>query len=390
MIHLKDLDNYKEYIIKQRRHIHQYPETGFQEFKTVAHIKKELQSFGLDIIEEVARTGIIGILQNGSGKTVALRADIDALNMQEEFESDYKSKHDGIMHSCGHDTHTAMLLGAAKYLSEHKDLIQGTVKFIFQPAEEGPMPGGGALIVEEGHLKDVDAIFGLHITTRDESGQIVVKKGSAMAAPDEFKVTITGTGTHASAPQTGHDPIVAASQIISSLQTIVSRNIAATDSAVISVGTIHGGTAFNIIPETVTFTGTIRTLTQEVRHFVFQRFESLVQDLAKAYQVKADVELIPAYPPLINDKEMSDFVLDIAKQITDENNVIEAELPSMGGEDFSYYLQEIPGSYFWLGAKQPGETNAAYNHNPQFNPDENAFVLGTCMHINIVSEFLKK
>ena len=211
LITLKDIINYESYIIERRRDFHMHPETGFQEFRTSKIIEAELRSMGFNLITGVGITGMVGTLQGSkNGKTVLLRADIDALNMQEENESTYKSVNDGVMHSCGHDTHTAMLLGACKYFSDNKDSLEGTLKVVFQSAEEGPMPGGGSFVVKEGHLDDVDGVFGLHITTRDVAGTISVKKGPAMAAPDEFQIEIIGTGTHASAPHTGNDPVVTA------------------------------------------------------------------------------------------------------------------------------------------------------------------------------------
>jgi len=390
MIKLQDLKQYESYIIKMRREFHQYPERGFQEFRTSSIIKKELESFGFTIIEGIGVTGLIGILTgNEKGKTIALRADIDALTMQEEIESEYKSQIDGMMHSCGHDTHTAMLLGAAKYFSEHRDEVNGTIKFIFQSAEEGPMPGGGSFVVNEGHIDDCDGVFGLHIVTRYKSGQIAIKKGPAMAAPDEFNIKIQGVGTHASAPNTGVDPVLVAAQVIQSLQTITSRNIAPTDSAVVSVCTINGGTAFNIIPEFVEMTGTIRTLKPAVRAYVFKRVEEIVHGICELNGAKGFVEIIPAYPPLINNPEMSEFVLEIARKLLPSEQVVELTDPSMGGEDFSYYLERKPGAYFWLGGWKPEDSVMAYNHNPKFDPDENAFLIGTMMHINIVKEFLK-
>jgi len=390
MIQLKDIKKYEAYIIEKRRDIHAHPETGFQEFRTSELIKQELNSFGFEVIDGVGITGVIGILKgNKQGKTIALRADIDALNMQEELETEYKSQNDGVMHSCGHDTHTAMLLGAAKYFSEHKDEVNGTIKFIFQSAEEGPMPGGGRYVIDGGHLKDVDGVFGLHIVTKYPVGQVAIKKGPAMAAPDEFRIKVIGVGTHASAPQTGVDPIVIAAEIITSLQTITSRSISPVESAVVSVCTINGGSAFNIIPESVEFTGTVRSLTPQIREHVFSRIKKITEGICTMYGAKGIVEIIPAYPPLINDPEMSEFVLGIARKLLPEDQVVELTTPSMGGEDFSYYLQEKPGAYFWLGGKKPTEKQLAYNHNPLFDPDEDAFIVGTCMHINIVKEFLK-
>ncbi len=389
MIKLEDLKQYEAYIINMRRDIHKHPEPGFTETRTSSLIEQELRHFGFEVTTGIGVTGLIGVLKGSNqGKTICLRADIDALRMQEENESPYKSINEGVMHSCGHDTHTAMLLGACKYFSEHKDALKGTLKVVFQSAEEGPVPGGGISVVEGGHIDDCDGVFGLHITTRDRLGTIVIKKGPAMAAPDEFIINVIGIGTHASAPHTGNDAIIIASQLVTAFQTIISRNISPTDSAVITVSTIHGGTAFNIIPEAVKLTGTIRTINPETRQYIFKRMEEICSSYATMHHATVDLEIIPAYPPLINDYEMSDFIIDLGKQLLGEDNVVETLEPSMGGEDFAYYLQRKPGAFFWLGACKEGD--CFYNHNPKFNPDESAFLVGTAMHINTVIEFLKK
>ena len=390
MIKLKDIKQYEDYIINHRRDFHMHPETGFQEFRTSKIIEQELTKMGFSLTTGVGVTGVVGVLEgNKNGKTVLLRADIDALNMQEENEISYKSQNDGIMHSCGHDTHTAMLLGACKYFSDHVKEINGRLKVVFQSAEEGPMPGGGSFVVKEGHLDDVDAVFGLHILTSQEAGRIAIKKGPAMAAPDEFKIQVTGIGTHASAPHTGKDPVLASAEIISAIQKIVSRQISPLDSAVISVCTIHGGTAFNIIPDTVELTGTIRTLNSDVRQHIFKLLEDVVTYTAKANGCNANLEIIKAYPPLINHEEESDFVYGIAQKLIGKSNVEMLENPSMGGEDFSYYLEKKPGAYFWLGGRPKDEKTVYYNHNPKFFIDEAVLLIGTAMHINIVKEFLK-
>lgn len=389
MIKIDDIKKYEQYIIEKRRDFHKHPEPGFKEFRTSKIIEEELRSFGFDVITGIGVTGLIGILKGKPGKTIALRADIDALCMQEVNDVPYKSVNDGVMHACGHDTHTSMLLGAAKYFAEHKDEVKGTIKFIFQSAEEGPMPGGGSFVVNEGHIDDCDGVFGLHITTRDLAGTISLKKGPAMAAPDEFRIKVIGTGTHASAPHTGKDPVLTASQIILALQNIISRNISPLTPAVISACTIHGGTAFNIIPDHVEIGGTIRTLNNDVRLFIFDRMNQVVTNIAKANNCEAKLEIIEAYPPLINDPDMTEFVYGIAKKLIGEENTTELFEPSMGGEDFSYYLQKKPGSYFWLGGR-PKDAKVTYNnHNPKFDVDESVFLIGTAMHINIVKEFLK-
>ena len=388
MVKLEDVKKYEEYVIKMRREFHMYPETGFNETRTSARVLEELTGMGYECTTGIGVTGIMAVLiGNKDGKTIGLRADMDALAMQEENTFEYKSKNDGVMHSCGHDTHTAMLLGAAKYFSDNKDQVNGTLKLIFQAAEEGPLPGGGISVVNGGYIDDCDAVFGLHITTRDRTGTIVIKKGPAMAAPDEFKVKVTGTGTHASAPHTGIDPVLIAAEVITKFQSIVSRNTSATDSAVISVCTVHGGTAFNIIPESVDMSGTIRTLNNETRKHIFDRMHSICKHIGEMNNALVELEINKAYPPVINDPEMSEFVMEIGREVLGKENVIEAIEPSMGGEDFAYYLEKKPGSFFWLGGGKENDT--AYNHNPLFNPEEESFMNGVAMHINIVKEYLK-
>ena len=386
MINLEDIKKYEEYIIKMRREFHMYPEVAFHEFRTSKRIKEELEKMNYEIIHPVGTTGILAILnKDKAGKTVALRADFDALSMQEENTYEYKSQIDGMMHSCGHDTHTAMLLGAAKYFSDHKEAFNGTIKLIFQHAEEYA-PGGAIDFVKAGLIDDCDAVFGLHITTRDKTKTVNIKKGPAMAAPDEFKVMVQGFGTHASAPHTGIDPILVSSQVVQAFQNIISRFVSPLESAVITVSTIHGGTAFNIIPEFVEMTGTIRTLNPDVRKLVFTKMHDTCDSIAKMNNANITLQIDEAYPPVINDPIMSDFVLDVARKILPEDQVIELKDPSMGGEDFSHFLEKKPGALFWLGA---GKTDdAPYNHNPKFDPDEDAFLTGTLMHINIVKEFL--
>jgi amidohydrolase len=388
LIKPKDLLDYYEYMVSWRRELHENPEPGFEEFETSKKIEQELTKLGYNLTTGVGVTGIVATMTGAKkGKTILLRADIDALKMQEENDIPYKSKKDGLMHACGHDTHTAMLLGAAKYFSEHQD-FNGTVKLVFQSAEEGPMPGGGSYVVKEGHLDDVDAVFALHITTSEEYGTFVYKPGPALAAPDEFEIIVKGVGTHASAPQSGVDPIVASSAIIQGIQTIISRQISPLNPAVITVSTIHGGSAFNIIPDQVTMTGTIRTLDEELRQDIFKKLRKISQEIASAYSCEASLHIIEAYPPLINDTKMGSFAYNIAKELVGEEKAIIAKEPSMGGEDFAYYLQKKPGAFLWLGGRPLDEKNIYYNHNPKFNVDEKSFLIGLAFHINIVKEFL--
>lgn len=390
MVKIKDIKKYEDYIIEKRRDFHQHPETGFLEFRTSKIVTDELIKFGFSIEEGIGVTGLVGTLVgNKSGKTIGLRADMDALNMQELNDVPYKSINDGVMHSCGHDTHTAMLLGAANYFSDHIEELNGTLKVIFQSAEEGPMPGGGSFVVDGGYIDSCDAVFGTHIKTSQYVGTIGIKSGPAMAAPDEFMVKVIGVGTHASAPDTGVDPILISSQIIQAFQNIISRNISPVDPAVISVCTFNSGTAFNILPESAEFTGTIRTLNPETRLFIFERMEAIVKHICEMNNASYEVEFIKAYPPLINDPKMSEFAKNVAIDLIGTENVEVLTVPSMGGEDFAYYLEKKPGAYLWLGGR-PLDSKVLYNnHNPKFDIDESALLIGTGLHINLVREFLK-
>ena len=391
MIKLEDIKEYEEYIIEKRRDFHMHPETGFEEFRTSQIVAEELREFGFKLITGVGVTGIIGTLTGAKkGKTILLRADMDALNMQEENDVEYKSVYDGKMHSCGHDTHTAMLLGTCKFFSENRDLLEGTLKVVFQSAEEGPTPGGGISVVQEGHLDDVDGVFGLHITTKYPTGTYKIKPGPAMAAPDEFRVRINGFGTHASAPETGSDVILTAAEFITKIQSITSRNTKAVDSVVISVCTINGGTNFNILPDHVDLKGTIRTLNKETRKFVFKRLEEIVQGVTQMNNCTGKLDIIEAYPPLINDVNETMFVVGLAKELIGAKNVEVLTEPSMGGEDFSYYLEKKPGAYGWLGARPKNQKEIYYNHNPKFDIDESSLLIGMGMHVNTAIEFLKK
>lgn len=390
MIKIADLNDYKEYITLMRRDIHMHPELGFKEFRTSKLVKDELLKFGFTIEEGIGVTGLVGTLVgNNEGKTIGLRADIDALSMQELNDVPYKSINDGVMHSCGHDTHTAMLLGAAKYFGDHKDELNGTLKVVFQAAEEGPMPGGGSFVVQGGYIDKCDAVFGMHITTNQYSGTIGIKPGAAMAAPDKFTVKVIGTGTHACAPHTGVDPIVVSTQIIQAFQNIISRYIDPVDPVVISVCKFNAGTAFNIIPESADFAGTIRTLNPDTRISVFKQMEKIIKGITEMNGATYEVDFIKGYSPLVNDIKMSEFAKNIAVDLIGEENVEIQTEPSMGGEDFAYYLERRPGAFLWLGGRPRDSKNLYNNHNPKFDIDEDSLMVGTAMHINLVEEFLK-
>lgn len=393
-------------VIEWRRHIHQNPELSNREFNTAKYIVKHLKSLGIEVQEEVAYTGVVGILRGKKpGKVVALRADMDALPVTERNDlpfkstvrSTYNGKETGVMHACGHDSHVAILMGVAEVLSQMTDEIHGTVKFIFQPAEEGAPKGeeGGAeLMVKEGALKnpDVDAIFGLHISSGLEVGKISYRFGGIMAAAQSFEINVKGKQAHGSRPWTSVDPIVVSAQIITGLQTIVSRESELTkEGAVITVGMINAGIRSNIIPESAKMVGTIRTLDYDMQKFINKRMEEMVPAIAKAYRAEATIEIEKGYPITYNHVILTKQMLPSLKRMAKEGNVY-AISAITGAEDFSFFQQEVPGLYFFLGGKSP-ETkpeDVGGHHTPDFILDESGFVLGVKAMTALTLDYLSK
>ncbi|MGE7870342.1 M20 peptidase aminoacylase family protein [Bacillus paramycoides] len=352
-----------EKLISIRRHLHEYPELSYEEFETTKTIKNWLEEANITIIDSNLETGIIAeISGNKSGPVVALRADIDALPIQEETDLPYTSKIHGKMHACGHDFHTAAMLGAAYLLKEKEASLNGTVRFIFQAAEES---GNGACkVVEAGHLKNVQAIFGMHNKPDLPVGTIGIKDGPLMAGVDRFEIEIHGVGTHAAVPDAGVDPIVASSQIVMALQTIVSRNISSSHNAVVSVTNIHSGNTWNVIPEKATLEGTVRTFQTETREKIPALMERIIKGVSDALGVKTEFRFYPGPPAVQNDKVLTDFSIQTAEKMN--LNVISPN-PSMAGEDFSFYQQEAPGSFIFMGTSGTHEW-----HHPAFTVDEKA------------------
>ncbi|MED1105234.1 M20 peptidase aminoacylase family protein [Bacillus paramycoides] len=352
-----------EKLISIRRHLHEYPELSYEEFETTKTIKNWLEEANITIIDSNLETGIIAeISGNKNGPVVALRADIDALPIQEETDLPYTSKIHGKMHACGHDFHTAVMLGAAYLLKEKESSLNGTVRFIFQAAEES---GNGACkVVEAGHLKNVQAIFGMHNKPDLPVGTIGIKEGPLMAGVDRFEIEIHGVGTHAAVPDAGVDPIVASSQIVMALQTIVSRNISSSHNVVVSVTNIHSGNTWNVIPEKATLEGTVRTFQAETREKIPALMERIIKGVSDALGVKTEFRFYPGPPAVQNDKVLTALSIQIADQMN--LNVISPN-PSMAGEDFSFYQQETPGSFVFMG------TNGTHEwHHPAFTVDEKA------------------
>ena len=402
----KLINNIEPKVIEWRRDFHQHPELSNREFKTAEKIAKHLKSLGLEVQTNIAHTGVVGILKGGKpGAVVALRADIDALPVTErtpvpfasKVTSSYNGIETGVMHACGHDSHIAILMGTAEVLSKIKDEIKGTVKFIFQPAEEGAPKGerGGAeLMVEEGVLKnpDVDAIFGLHISAITNVGTITYKPGGIMAAAQSFTIKVKGKQAHGSRPWEGIDPIVVSAQIINGLQTIISRDTELTkEAAVITVGLIRGGVRSNIIPEEVEMIGTIRTLDYDMQKKLNKEIKRRVPAIAEAFGAKATIEIDKGYPITYNDVNLVNTMLPSLQKVAGKDNVKLINAVT-GAEDFSFYQKEIPGFYFFLGGKPIDVSleNTASHHTPDFFLDESGFKLGVEAFVNLTLDYLNQ
>lgn len=389
-------------VIDWRRDFHQNPELSNREFNTAEKIASHLKSLGIEVQTGVAKTGVVGILKgNRNGKVIALRADIDALPVTERNDLPFKStvtsefleQEVGVMHACGHDTHIAILMGVAEILSKNRDKIKGTVKFIFQPAEEGPPPGeeGGALLmVKEGVLNnpDVDAIFGLHIKSDTPVGVIKYKSEGLMAAVQRFVIKVEGKQTHGSQPWKGIDPILISAKIIDGLQTIISREVDLTnEAAVISVGKITSGVRFNIIPEGAEMIGTIRTLDYDMQKQITERMKEMVPDIAKTYGGTATIEIKSNTDITFNNPELVTQMLPTLNRVAGKENV-QIQKAVTGGEDFSYFQNEVPGFFFFLGGMTPGITASFPHHTPDFNIDENGMILGVKALTEMSLDFL--
>ena len=372
---------FKNKIIKIRRDIHKHPELSFQEFRTAKLVSDSLKKFGLEVYEKIGKTGVVGIL-NGArpGKTIAFRADMDALPIQETSDLSYKSVNDGVMHACGHDAHTAMLLVAAEILSQNIEHISGKIKFIFQPAEEGF--GGAKFMIDDGALEGVEEIYGLHVWNYQESGTIGLKSGPVMAAADKFEIIINGIGGHGAAPQGTVDCVVVSSYLIQSLQTIVSRNTNPIDSTAITIGQINGGYNFNIIADKVILKGTARSYTEENRLMIKKRLLEIINGTESMFNAKIELIYEDGYPPVINDIATTKKLSRIANKIVG-NKLISPYL-SMGGEDFSYFAQKVPGCFFFLGTMPDGKDKMSTPHHcSHFDIDEDSMVIGTSVFVEL-------
>lgn len=399
---LSDIKSIESKVIEWRHYFHENPELSNREFNTAKKIADHLKNLGLNVTTNVAHTGVIGVLEGDlPGKVVALRADIDALPVTERNDLPFKSivkttflgQETGVMHACGHDTHIAILMGVAEVLSKHKNLIQGTIKFIFQPAEEGVPPGevGGAKqMILEGVLKnpDVNAIFGLHIGSGSPVGTISYKPGGTMAAVERFVVTVKGKQTHGSKPWGGVDPIYISAKIIDGFQSIISRESDLTnEAAVITVGKISSGVRFNIIPESAEMIGTVRTLDPGMRTKITRRMNEMARDIAIAYGGTATIDWQSNTVITYNDLALTQQMLPSLEAAAGKDNVSLVKATT-GGEDFSYYQEEIPGLYFFLGGMTPGNTEAFPHHTPDFKIDDRGMLLGVKSFCHLALDYL--
>ncbi|MEL7657606.1 MAG: M20 family metallopeptidase, partial [Bacillota bacterium] len=391
MVNLVELDELirkaEKRAISLRREFHRWPELGNEEYQTAEKIKTELDSLGIDT-ERLLATGVVGNIKNNSGKkTVALRADMDALPIQEAITLPFSSERKGIMHACGHDVHMAVLLGTAMVLSEIKNDINGNVKFIFQPAEE--TTGGAKRLIKKGCLEPkTDYILGLHVKPDLPAGTVGLKYGKVHASSDSFQIEIKGKTSHGAYPEQGIDSIAAAAQIITGVQSIVSRNISPLNPAVITFGSIHGGNATNLISDSVIMEGTIRALDQHSRELLIGRLKEMVQWTAKAYGAKAHVKLKKGYPVLMNDNLVVETIKEVAICETAIEKVVELKEPTMGVEDFSYFLEKVPGAFFFLGSGYKGRENEGI-HSDSFEVDEKCIRVGIQLEVMSVLKLLE-
>ena len=388
-----DIDEILPGVIADRRHLHEHPELGFQEVETALLVAERLRALGVEEIRTgIAKTGVTGLIRGRApsgqpGKTVLIRADMDALPIEEENEVDYRSTAPGVMHACGHDAHTAMLLGVARLLQDRREEFGGTVKLLFQPAEEGP--GGALPMIEAGVLEDpaVDAVFGMHVDQDNPVGTSELRAGPAMAASDRFNIVIKGKGGHGAKPETAIDPIAIGAQIVVALQTLVSREVAPVEAGVVTVGAFRAGEAFNVIPDTAELRGTVRTFTPENRRLLAERVEALVRGVAGAMRAEVDFTYSFGYPASVNDPAMTELVRGVAAAVIGPERVKEAPL-QMGAEDFSYFLERRPGCFFFVGSRNDEKGLVWGHHHPRFDIDEQALAVGMETMVGVALRYL--
>ncbi|MFZ4761926.1 MAG: M20 aminoacylase family protein [Alphaproteobacteria bacterium] len=386
---IPEIVSWKEEITHWRQDIHAHPETAFEEERTSAVVAQRLEAFGIPLTKGLAKTGVVGVIEGTGGnseKSILLRADMDALNLQEETTHSYRSTHSGKMHACGHDGHTTMLLAAARYLSAHRHLFAGRVYLVFQPAEEGF--AGARKMIEEGLFTSfpADSVWGMHNWPDIPFGKAAVHHAAVMASADRFTITIRGKGSHAAMPHQGIDPVMVSAYVITALQTLVSRRINPCEAAVLSITQMKAGSAFNIIPEEAVLCGTIRAFDEESRLFLEQQLHHVSQQVAIAFGAEAMIDYWVGYPPTVNSRLEADISLQLLSNMLGAENVQLNPPPSMGAEDFSYMLKEKPGSYIWLG--QGDANHKAMLHHPCYDFNDALLPIGASYWVKLVETLL--
>ena len=383
-----DIQTLQSQLVQWRRCLHQRPELGFQEHLTAQLVAQKLEEWGIEHQTEIAKTGIVATIEGDRpGPVLAIRADMDALPIQEENEVSYRSQHEGIMHACGHDGHTAIALGTAYYLSRHRQDFRGTVKLIFQPAEEGP--GGAKPMIEAGVLNNpaVDAIVGLHLWNNLPLGTVGVRSGALMAAVECFRARIFGQGGHGAMPHQTVDSVVVSAQIVNALQTIVGRNVDPLDAAVVTVGELHAGTALNVIADTARMSGTVRYFNPSLEGYFGKRIEEIIAGVCQSHGAKYELDYWQLYPPTINDAQVAQLVRSVASEVVETPAGVVPECQTMGGEDMSFFLEEVPGCYFFVGSANAEKGLGYPHHHPRFDFDEAALGIGVEMFVRCVEQF---
>ena len=374
-------EKYRETYLEYWRDIHRHPELSYKENRTASKVADILNSLGMEVKTEIGGTGVTGLLKGKKeGPVVALRADMDALQIKEETGCEFGSENEGVMHACGHDSHTAMLLGTAHILSEMKDQIMGTIKFIFQPAEEYSPTGGAPGMIKDGALEnpDVSAILGVHVWPTLQTGQLGIREGVMSAASDRLQISIKGKSTHAATPEFGIDAVVIASEVVSSLQTLVSRNVSPLDSAVITIGKINGGTRYNIVADEVELDGTVRTFDPATRKMLSEKIASIVEGTVQGMGGTCKVNYRRGYPSVMNDPEITSTVSRSIDKVVGKEGLFKIDKPNLGGEDFAFFAEKVPSAFVWVGCRPeniPAEDFPKL-HNNSFLPDENALPIG--------------
>jgi len=387
-----DIDELVPDLVAMRRDLHQHPELAFEEVRTSGIVAQRLRTLGLEVQTGIAKTGVVGLLRGGASKpgakTIAIRADMDALPVHELNEIDYRSTIDGKMHACGHDGHTSILLAVANILSKRRAELSGSVKFVFQPAEESI--GGAAPMVEEGAMQDVDAIIGLHLISDYPFGRIGVRTGAVFASADRFMLTVKGKGGHAAMPEASVDPIVISAYIVTALQTLISRETSPFSPAVITIGKIQAGTAFNIIPETAEMQGTLRAFSAEHREKLTRRIGEVATGIATSMGGSCHQEMINGCPVCVNDPGLTEIVREAALASVGEKKVDDSEaIMSTGSDDMACFLEAVPGCYFIVGTKNEGKGANYPHHHPRFNIDEDALPIGVEVLARAALDYLK-